>query len=846
MNGKASQEEYQNNNNNLEKKDILYKFQNLKSPEFLYVKEHKNPAGSIGKLKYLKMKKEQTSKEHKNSVNNNNNENFSNLNINNNIENVDEELLKQWEILKVTEVFKQRFLNKLQYFAPNIQELIIKKEKESLKRVFDKITKVTSEHIKRERVINELHTLEAIFQSGRKSISSNELLNHAKAYLNTLKITHINIFCSLLELQKIFTYESIHNKYDISKLPCRYLLDDNFFIKLNDDLNFLKDSMISTKLNMKNLFDPLFLCEDFDKPVDMRSVSDACYTLMNGLIYTNYNIPKKFRPNKKIIFKNYQKVNIDAGNNKNNIKSSVNKYISPEKNEVFEKISNDHNKDPKAFKGKDIIDCKSKKEKEKKNIEIIKIKEFENPTNKNNHIIIESNRIQTNGTETERNGLYFYRGKVSNLERIYNDFYEEVPDTFKKTFNLNKDINFYAKGIYPMIIIEKENNKLTSFISLTISTEKPNTLSLNTICTLKNLKDCFNNLLILLKESKINYNLLLLDLYYEFKEGKYYLDEEINLLICKILKFRWMKLENLANGVRYQKLKYTNAEFNSENQKDIIKYFFKMRSSLLLTTGEENENCEKVVDNNINLLNLQICENVFGKKEEEIQKIYECIHNMDFQEESDIEKIYNKMKELGIEVNENNLHEKILNNVWSYFSIETNVDTMSFIHINNKKYIRIKTEIQHLFDKETEQKYYIVTGKDSNMILLSTMNNESQEKLNASYGNNLYSYFKDLYPKLEPFENSTRETSSLLVPEFEFLKNKRVNDLNSGIINNIINADFFTDIISNKEENVKDFPCINYDLCENDIILEKPLFIAGINIDLSVDNPTLFCYLINK
>ena len=848
MNGKTNQEDHSNINNNFEKKDISYKKQSIKSPELLYVREHKIPNNPIGKLKYLKLKKEQTSKERKNSLLNNNNENFSNLNINNNIENIDEDLLKSWEILKVTETFKQRFINKLQYFAPNIQELIIKKEKENLKKIFDKISKITSEHIKRERAINELRTLEAIFQSGRESFSINELLNHAKIYLNNLKISHINIFSCLLDLQKIFIYDSNHGKYDKSKLPCRYLLEDDFFIKLNDDLIFLKDSMIGAKLNMKSLFDPLFLCEDFDKPIDMRNVSDACYALMNGLIYTNYNIPKKYRPNKKTTIKNYQKVNIDAGGNKNTTKFSANKHIPRERNEIFEKISNDHSKEEKILKGKETIECKSKneKEKEKKNIEITKIKEFEKYSNKNNHIIIESDRLPTNRSEAEKKGLYFYREKISDLEKLYNDFYEEVPETLKTTFNLKKDINFYSNGIYPMIIIEKENNKLISFISLSVSTEKPNALSLKTICTLKNLKDCFNNLFNLLKENKINFHLLLLDLFYEFKDGKYTLDQEINLLICKILKFRWMKLENLSNGFRYQQLKYTNPEFNSENQKDIITYFFKMRSSLLLTTGDQNENCEKACDNNINLLNLQICENVFAKKEEEIQKIYSCIRNMDFQEENVIGKIYNKMKELGIEVNENNLPEKILNNIWSYFSIEINVDSISFIHINNNKYIRIKTEIQSLFDKETHQKYYIITTKDSNMILLSSMNDESKEKLINDYGNNLYSYFKDLYPKLEPPESSTRGANVLLVPEYEFLQNSRVNNINSGIIKNIINADFFTDIVTNKEENTKNFPSINYDVNENDIILEKPLFIAGINIDLSIDNPTLFCYLITK
>ena len=62
-----------------------------------------------------------------------------------------------------------------------------------------------------------------------------------------------------------------------------------------------------------------------------------------------------------------------------------------------------------------------------------------------------------------------------------------------------------------MIIIEKENDKLISFISLQLSNDKENSLSINTIGTIKNVQECIQNVINLLSDNKISYHLLLID-----------------------------------------------------------------------------------------------------------------------------------------------------------------------------------------------------------------------------------------------------------------------------------------------------------------------------------------------
>ena len=70
-----------------------------------------------------------------------------------------------------------------------------------------------------------------------------------------------------------------------------------------------------------------------------------------------------------------------------------------------------------------------------------------------------------------------------------------------------------------------------------------------------------------------------------------------------------------------------------------------------------------------------------------------------------------------------------------------------------------------------------------------------------------------------------------------------MNNMNS-TIENIVNVEYSANIISNNQENVKNFKIIQYDLQQNDVILEKPFFLSGINIYLQSDNPILFCCLI--
>ena len=815
--------------------------------------EYKNRKNSVEKKRIAKIK---NNKELLSKIQGNNNSGYNQLINNNNEENnlmIDEEILKLWDDLKVTDIYKNFFCNKLLYFKENIQEIIIKKEKENLQRVLERICIVTSAVISRERALKDFRTLEAILLSGN-FINPNEVINQAKIVVKQIKSHNLKLYKSLYELQRIFSYDSIHNKYDLNKIPNNYLYKEDFFIRLQEEAKILYESHLGSKLNIRNIFDPLLLYIDGEDPNDLKGLGDVLLWLNNNFIYTNYKVPRKYKINKKLV-KSNKKLNIDAGIAKNIPKpvGHINKHLIQEN---IDKTSNDNLKN----KNKQIIEYKMKIKQKNfissnnnldNNNDINNINNIINNNNNSTHLIIDATKPLSK--REEKQGLFFYQGKISDLENIYKDFYKEVPENVKITFNLKDDINLYSEGICPMIILEKENEKLISFISLQLSNDKENSLSINTLGTIRNVQECIQDLINLLSNNKINYHLLLIDLFYKKEDNKYDLDKEINL-IFKLLKFRWVKLENL-DGVRFQKMKYTNGEWKSEDENKIKLpiYLFEVKSSLLISTGNKNKdnnyNNDNDNDNNylnekeINKLNLHICENIYSENKEELEKIYKSVVGVDLDEDESIQNIYDKIlkKELFVYNIKNN---NLIKNYWSYIGLESQVNSISMVNLNNKKYIRIKSDIQYIYDKDNEQEYYMFLSTNGNAFIFGNINNKTKNKLKNEYDNNLNTYFNFIYPKLISDDN--KKINSLYIPEFQFEKNINLNNINSSI-KNVVNVEYSSKIISNNKENIKNFKTIQYDLQENDIILEMPLFLSGINIYLqNDDNPIVFCCIIEQ
>ena len=242
----------------------------------------------------------------------------------------------------------------------------------------------------------------------------------------------------------------------------------------------------------------------------------------------------------------------------------------------------------------------------------------------------------------------------------------------------------------------------------------------------------------------------------------------------------------------------------------------------------------------INKFNLQICESIYSENKGELEKIYKLFSGIDLDSDESIQNIYNKIKKKDLLVyNINNI--SLNKNYWSYFFLDYQVNSLSIVNLNNRKYIRIKNEIQYFYDKENDQEYYMLLSPNGNAYIFGNVNNQTKAKLINEYDNNLYSYFKVIYSKLNNAES--KEINCLYIPEFKLEKSFNMNQINS-TIENIVNVEYSAKIVSINFENIKNFKTIQYDLENTDFILKKPFFLSGINIYLQNDNPILFCYLI--
>ena len=326
--------------------------------------------------------------------------------------------------------------------------------------------------------------------------------------------------------------------------------EDKKIIKspLKEDDLIIFDKIIEQSIREKNIIDEKFI---FNRNSSKNNNNDKKNS-------TNNNTSKDENDNNEI---NKNKSNIislkkkskTSNNKKHGKKNSINT------NDVmFEKeISN-------------ILDLS---EIEKEEI----TKNNDSKDNINNNIKVESEPIKKSYSTMK---MELFNGKLSCITSIYKNYVNQIPNKLKIAFNIQSDIKNYIVGIYPKIILIK-NNKNDLIGIVTLNYEAKNT-NINIIG--KNVNNNFNKILnitsISIKDEKffddlllntINfcndffyYEYLILQLYYENKNEEFILFKDLETSIKNKAKFKWINMEN--DGItRKIKYKYTNKRFNDEN-----------------------------------------------------------------------------------------------------------------------------------------------------------------------------------------------------------------------------------------------------------------------------------------
>ena len=389
--------------------------------------------------------------------------------------------------------------------------------------------------------------------------------------------------------------------------------------------------------------------------------------------------------------------------------------------------------------------------------------------------------------------LNFFTGNLKDFITIYNHYLKSVPENQKYTLNLQEDIKTSIlltnapKIILCSDIKSKYNIKGICVFTYTIDNSKIKIIINHISCYNDLEKEIVFNKLIDFIQKNIENDEIYIDLYYKFESenNKFTFCTDLRDLFKNILHFKWVKLENLANHIRFQKMVLRKEDDENINNLNLIinnKYIpqsclnIKNSTCVILTEKEieKKENYNKFSNyfSCMFLLNkLQINEgfNINNLNENEI-----------FNQEININELsINKI--LNINLNENNFNSSLNddlneNNNKKLFNIlEINFHpifhSIIFTKINNYNYCRIESkEIKILIDKNTGNEFYLIPNYDeNNLIIISQLNEANKKNLIDDNEKNIYKVFRDYYHKLEQEENKNNNNNNLVlyIPSFE-------------------------------------------------------------------------------
>ena len=322
----------------------------------------------------------------------------------------------------------------------------------------------------------------------------------------------------------------------------------------------------------------------------------------------------------------------------------INQILNKDTNKTFHNSINRNNSIEQQVnydkllkkKRKESIDCKKINSLDNEiNDVILKEKESDDEIN-----APEVNDDYINEEISKKENLEFFNKDISLLEESYNKYYLTIPKEQIMAFNIKDNLMFYTKGIKPIFIIRKNNKELNYFCSLNYLNEG-NNLHITNYSVNKNdeIKNGINELLKFLSVKKINYQNLTIDLYYENINDNIILNKEIDN-IFRELKFKWIKLENLEGGIRYQKMKYINPNYITSN--NINNSILNLTSGLIIYFGSDK--MEKIINSkdfnlNLNLFNLKILEKIYENKTSEIENIKFYLNDLHYNQCSDLTEI---------------------------------------------------------------------------------------------------------------------------------------------------------------------------------------------------------------
>lgn len=807
------------------------------------------------------------------------------------IVNIDEQIFDLWQYLGVNENYKYYFQQKLSAFKENLQNAILEIEQRKLEQVQELVNKIDRDYQNKEKNIEKLQKINLFIQNETNFHTNDKIYIEIKSNLENIKKYYLSFIKNIILLSEKAGKDIKNGKYNISKMQCSTLpfefieSEGKLLIDLIQDLNFIKNGHIGTLFNIKSNFDVLITDYNSQNANDSsKDVSEISYTFINEMTYKEISKNSNQNPSTSIgtgkrIKSRYHKETVEARDGTRHCRQAghVNNYNQIGEKEIIEcrtkgdedvnknnkndcrsenKLTNEKIKESKEEEKSNYAHDKEKKNDLKSAGSVRKIpnkkkeNDFKNKTESqkstknlqkdNEEIIIYDAKKDDNSID-----IQFFKGNISSFKTDYSNYYNNIPSNQKITFHLKNDISSLVAGMNPMIITKYINGSLDSLISLSYSSEDIGSLVVNHFSCKDGelLKSSFEEFIQFLNGNNVVYNSIYVNLFYQCKDGIFSLDKDINL-IWKQLKFRWVKLENIDNETRYQKMQLKNASTNIKTEQS-VEPIISINSSLILI--QDNDNKSEPPQNEIekfnkflNSFNLFVGEKIGASNQNELNTLSELLPTLSYKKGENKDDLNKFLSIHNIEIENTEINTEITNFIAVYFNFCPIFDSIMTLEINNKMYHRISSKIEVLLEKETQQKFYMIVTNDSSTVLLAELNDKCKDVLSKD---NLYKTFSDFNSKIEPL--STENVGSIYLPMFNSEQINYSSNLPFANDNIEVRKAFnYSKVVSSYDTQKKQILSINP--TENDIVIKNEFFIGIMNYEISnaFNVPSIFCALI--
>ena len=760
---------------------------------------------------------------------------------NNTLVNIDEGLIETWNELGVNENWRYYFLQKIIVYKDIIQNAILSVEQSKMEQVKEIMKKIEKDYSNKEKSIEKLQNMNNFLQNQTNIHTNDKIYSELKSNLEIVKKAYISIIKGISQLNEITGNDIKEGKYKVEKMKCitmpfDFIENSKTFNDLLQDLNFIKNGYIGKLFSIRNNID--ILITDLNKNNDYDISNEAIESFYIVINETTFKDIIKAKANNVALTYTTGNAKRTKSNNRHNIERKQKEFVDA-------KEVSKHSRQPGVFNPiigeKNVIECKSKDDEDKKdNKESVSTlskrkssKTDNNKRNKEKEIEIDNKTIMSNNERNLNNSIiFFYSDNISELAKDYEEYFNKIPESQRGTFHIENNITSLIKGIMPIILIKKEDNVIKSILSLSVSNEDNNAFIVNHYSTLSNdtIKSQFEEFTNYLKENKINYSSIFIHLYYCMKEGNLALSQEINVIMIQ-LKFKWVKLENLDNGTRFQKMQLRNQ--NSKQIHKKIEPIIEIKTSLLFLQSEDEltKESSKTFESSLNPFMKLIVDNLINSNTKELDSIKGLIESLKIDEGNDKEDIQrfissNKIKDIISDLKISQYHS-------AYFELNPMFDSIMTMKLNNKVYHRISSKVEVLLEKETNQKFYMLLTSDSSTFIIAELNEKCKREFTKG---NIYEAFSSFNSKIEPLP--TENVNSIYIPSFTDEQINSTNDFENkkGISYALIKSSDKVDKVS-----------ISINPGEGDVVIENDFFIGVMNFDISNDFniSSIFCGIVN-